>query len=235
MERSRAAARSLVQARSRSKDMTVEIVRIEGRTPILFVDIPGDSDDVVLLYGHYDKQPEFSGWADDLEPWVPTIKDGKLYGRGGADDGYSTFGSLTAVRALQEQGIPHAHCVVIIEGCEESGSVSTCPTTSRCSKTASVRRISSSAWTPNAATTISSGARLRCAATSRATLRVDVTDGGCSLGQRKRHRAVELPRIAQVAEPHRGREQRPDHARRIARRHTRAAHRPGQACRGNAR
>jgi acetylornithine deacetylase/succinyl-diaminopimelate desuccinylase-like protein len=41
---------------------------------------------------------------------------------GGADDGYAVFGSLTAIRALQEQGIPHAHCVVIIEGCEESGS-----------------------------------------------------------------------------------------------------------------
>jgi acetylornithine deacetylase/succinyl-diaminopimelate desuccinylase-like protein len=104
------------------KGMQVEIVRLAGRTPILFIDIPGDSDDVVLLYGHYDKQPEFSGWADDLDPWTPVIKDGKLYGRGGADDGYSTFGSLTAIRALQEQGIPHAHCVVLIEGCEESGS-----------------------------------------------------------------------------------------------------------------
>jgi acetylornithine deacetylase/succinyl-diaminopimelate desuccinylase-like protein len=102
--------------------MTVEIVRIAGRTPILFIDIPGASDDVVLLYGHYDKQPEFSGWDDDLDPWTPVIKDGKLYGRGGADDGYATFGSLTAIRALQEQGVPHAHCVVIIEGCEESGS-----------------------------------------------------------------------------------------------------------------
>jgi len=104
------------------KDMTIEVVRIEGRTPLLFIDIPGDSDKVVLLYGHYDKQPEFSGWDDDLDPWTPTIKDGKLYGRGGADDGYATFGSLTAIRALQEQGIPHAHCIVLIEGCEESGS-----------------------------------------------------------------------------------------------------------------
>jgi acetylornithine deacetylase/succinyl-diaminopimelate desuccinylase-like protein len=104
------------------KGMTIEIVRIEGRTPVLFLDIPGDSDDVVLLYGHYDKQPEFSGWNEDLSPWQPVIKDGKLYGRGGADDGYATFGSLTAIRALQEQGIPHAHCVVLIEGCEESGS-----------------------------------------------------------------------------------------------------------------
>jgi acetylornithine deacetylase/succinyl-diaminopimelate desuccinylase-like protein len=104
------------------KGMTVEIVRIEGRTPVLFIDVPGASDDVVLLYGHYDKQPEFSGWDDDLDPWTPVIKDGKLYGRGGADDGYATFGSLTAIRALQEQGVPHAHCVVIVEGCEESGS-----------------------------------------------------------------------------------------------------------------
>lgn len=104
------------------KGMQVEVVRIEGRTPVLFIDIPGASDEVVLLYGHYDKQPEMVGWADDLDPWKPVIKDGKLYGRGGADDGYATFGSLTAIRALQEQGIPHAHCVVLIEGCEESGS-----------------------------------------------------------------------------------------------------------------
>jgi acetylornithine deacetylase/succinyl-diaminopimelate desuccinylase-like protein len=100
------------------KGMTVETVRIEGRTPLLFIDIPGQSDDVVLLYGHYDKQPEFSGWDEDLDPWTPVIKDGKLYGRGGADDGYAVFGSLTAIRALQEQGIPHAHCVVLVEGCE---------------------------------------------------------------------------------------------------------------------
>jgi len=102
--------------------MQIEVMRIEGRTPLLFIDIPGASDDVVLLYGHYDKQPEMIGWADDLGPWEPVIKDGKLYGRGGADDGYATFGSLTAIRALQEQGISHAHCVVLIEGCEESGS-----------------------------------------------------------------------------------------------------------------
>jgi len=104
------------------KGMTTEVIRLEGRTPILFLEIPGDSDDVVLLYGHYDKQPEFSGWDDDLDPWTPTIRDGKLYGRGGADDGYAVFGSLTAIRTLQEQGIPHARCIVLIEGCEESGS-----------------------------------------------------------------------------------------------------------------
>ncbi|MEQ9561502.1 MAG: M20/M25/M40 family metallo-hydrolase, partial [Woeseiaceae bacterium] len=108
------------------KGMQMEVVRIKGRTPVLFIDVPGSAgsnpDDIVVLYGHYDKQPEFSGWAEGLDPWKPVIKDGKLYGRGGADDGYATFGSLTAIRALQEQGVPHAHCVVLIEGCEESGS-----------------------------------------------------------------------------------------------------------------
>ena len=104
------------------KGMKTEVIRLPGRTPILFLEIPGQSDDVVLLYGHYDKQPEFEGWDEDLAPWKPVIKEGKLYGRGGADDGYAVFGSLTAIRALQEQGIPHARCIVLIEGCEESGS-----------------------------------------------------------------------------------------------------------------
>lgn len=102
--------------------MQIEVVRLPGRTPLLFIEIPGKSDDVVLLYGHYDKQPEFTGWEEDLDPWQPVIRDGKLYGRGGADDGYAVFGSLTAIRALREQGIDHARCVILIEGCEESGS-----------------------------------------------------------------------------------------------------------------
>ncbi len=101
---------------------TVELLRLPGRTPLLLVDVPGQVDDCVLLYGHLDKQPEFTGWSDGLEPWTPVLRDGKLYGRGGADDGYALFGSLTAIRALHEQGIPHARCVVLIEASEESGS-----------------------------------------------------------------------------------------------------------------
>ncbi len=102
--------------------LTVEVVRLEGRTPLIFMEVPGDSDDCVLLYGHLDKQPEMVGWHDDLGPWKPVMKGDKLYGRGGADDGYAAFASLTAIRALKEQGGKHARCVVIIEGCEESGS-----------------------------------------------------------------------------------------------------------------
>jgi len=102
--------------------MKVEVVRLEGRTPLIFIEIPGSGDDCVLLYGHLDKQPEMTGWADDLGPWKPVLKQDKLYGRGGADDGYAIFGSLTAIRALQAQGKPHSRCVVMIEACEESGS-----------------------------------------------------------------------------------------------------------------
>lgn len=106
--------------------MQVEVVRLEGRTPLIFIEIPATGTDTgadtVLLYGHLDKQPEMTGWDDDLGPWVPVIKGDKLYGRGGADDGYAIFGSLAAIQALQQQGVPHARCVVLIEACEESGS-----------------------------------------------------------------------------------------------------------------
>jgi acetylornithine deacetylase/succinyl-diaminopimelate desuccinylase-like protein len=104
------------------KGMKVEVARLEGRTPLIFVEIDGQGDDCVLLYGHLDKQPEMTGWADDLGPWKPVLKGDKLYGRGGADDGYAIFGSMTAIRALQDQGLPHARCVILIEACEESGS-----------------------------------------------------------------------------------------------------------------
>jgi acetylornithine deacetylase/succinyl-diaminopimelate desuccinylase-like protein len=102
--------------------LTVEVIRLEGRTPLIYMEIPGETDDTVLLYGHLDKQPEMVGWFDDLGPWKPVLKGDKLYGRGGADDGYAAYGSLTAIRALKEHGGKHARCVVLIEGCEESGS-----------------------------------------------------------------------------------------------------------------
>jgi acetylornithine deacetylase/succinyl-diaminopimelate desuccinylase-like protein len=102
--------------------LTVEVIRLPNRTPLIFMDIPGQGDDCVLLYGHLDKQPEMTGWDPGLGPWTPVLRDGKLFGRGGADDGYAAFASLTAIRALHEQRLPRARCVVLIEACEESGS-----------------------------------------------------------------------------------------------------------------
>lgn len=106
--------------------LTVEVVEIEGRTPVIWMEIPafggGDDERTILLYGHLDKQPEMSGWDADKGPWKPVRQDGKLYGRGGADDGYAAYASLTAIEALQRENLPHHRCVVLIEGCEESGS-----------------------------------------------------------------------------------------------------------------
>jgi acetylornithine deacetylase/succinyl-diaminopimelate desuccinylase-like protein len=101
---------------------TLEIVRLPKRTPLIFIEIPGTAPGTVLMYGHLDKQPEMLGWAEGLGPWEPALKDGKLYGRGGADDGYALFASLAALLALKEQGVAHARTVIIIEASEESGS-----------------------------------------------------------------------------------------------------------------
>ena len=105
--------------------LEVEVVRLEGRTPVVFFDVPatpGAGSDTVLLYGHLDKQPEMTGWREGLGPWQPVIEEGRLYGRGGADDGYAIFAALSAILALDVQGVPRPRCVGLIESCEESGS-----------------------------------------------------------------------------------------------------------------
>jgi acetylornithine deacetylase/succinyl-diaminopimelate desuccinylase-like protein len=102
--------------------LKVEVVRLGERTPVIFMEIPGTGEETVLLYGHLDKQPEMTGWRPGLSPWEPVREGDKLYGRGGADDGYSSFASLAALRLLAEQKAPHARCVVLIEAGEESGS-----------------------------------------------------------------------------------------------------------------
>ena len=125
-----------VQAQ-RIPGLQLEILRLQQadgqpRTPVLFFEIPASagrdgspapaSGETVLMYGHLDKQPEFNGWRSDLGPWTPKIVDDKLYGRGGADDGYAVYASITAVQALKAQGAAHPRIVGLIETCEESGS-----------------------------------------------------------------------------------------------------------------
>jgi acetylornithine deacetylase/succinyl-diaminopimelate desuccinylase-like protein len=111
---------------------TLEVVRLPQRTPLILIEVPAGGaghgtgapadSDTVLLYGHLDKQPEMVGWNEGYGPWIPRLEGDKLYGRGGADDGYAMFGALTALLALKEQDAPHARCVILIEACEESGS-----------------------------------------------------------------------------------------------------------------
>ena len=110
--------------------LTLELVRLPGRTPVLFFEVTGtktESTQTVLMYGHLDKQPEFSGWRSDLGPWTPKMVDGKLYGRGGADDGYAAYAAIAAIQALKTQDVAHPRIVGLIETCEESGSFDLLP------------------------------------------------------------------------------------------------------------
>jgi acetylornithine deacetylase/succinyl-diaminopimelate desuccinylase-like protein len=106
--------------------LTVDVHRLPGRTPLIIAEVPASkpalAERTVLLYGHLDKQPEMTGWRDGLGPWTPVIDGDRLYGRGGADDGYAAFAALSAVEAAQAQRLDHARCVIVIEASEESGS-----------------------------------------------------------------------------------------------------------------
>ena len=105
------------------KGLRVEVNEIEGRTPLMFIEVDGNDSSTVLMYGHLDKQPAMVGWEEGLGPWTPVLRDGRLFGRGGADDGYAVFAAISAIKAVQQQGLEHSRIVVIIECCEESGSV----------------------------------------------------------------------------------------------------------------
>ncbi len=110
--------------------LKLEVIRLAGRTPVLFFEVPASngqhghtpSAQTILMYGHLDKQPEFTGWRNDLGPWTPAYEDGKLYGRGGADDGYAVYASIAAIQVLKSQGVAHPRIVGLVETCEESGS-----------------------------------------------------------------------------------------------------------------
>ncbi|MEG0150809.1 MAG: M20/M25/M40 family metallo-hydrolase, partial [Comamonas sp.] len=112
--------------------LKLEVIQQPGRTPVLFFEVDGTADKAasnptVLMYGHLDKQPEFEGWRSDLGPWTPKYEDGKLYGRGGADDGYAVYASIAAIQELKRQNVPHPRIVGLIETCEESGSADLLP------------------------------------------------------------------------------------------------------------
>jgi len=103
-----------------------EIVRLAGRSPVLLVDVPATAEateeGTVLLYGHLDKQPPFGGWSEGLAPWKAVIRDGRLYGRGSVDDGYSGYAATVALEAVHAAGGEHARAIVLLETGEESGS-----------------------------------------------------------------------------------------------------------------
>ncbi|AOS66116.1 M20/M25/M40 family metallo-hydrolase [Actinoalloteichus hymeniacidonis] len=105
---------------------TSRVLRLPGRTPLLVIDVPAtagaEDAGTALLYGHLDKQPPVGGWSEGLGPWTPVVRDGRLYGRGSADDGYAAYAATTALEALRAAGGAHARAVILLETGEESGS-----------------------------------------------------------------------------------------------------------------
>jgi len=122
MDRAVALARAWVES-LQIPGLRIETHELDGRTPLIFIEVDGDDSSTVLMYGHLDKQPAMVGWNEGLGPWTPVLRDGKLFGRGGADDGYAIFAAVSAIQAVKQQGAPHSRIVIIIECCEESGSV----------------------------------------------------------------------------------------------------------------
>ena len=104
------------------EDATLHVGRIPGRTPLLLLDCPGTAEGTILMYGHLDKQPEMVGWREGLGPWSPVREGDRLYGRGGADDGYALYAALAALKAVAREGKPRARVVLLVEFSEESGS-----------------------------------------------------------------------------------------------------------------
>ena len=162
---------------------TLEVVRLGERTPVIFIDVPatgGKAGDTVMLYGHLDKQPEMTGWREGLGPWTPVIEGDKLYGRGGADDGYAIFASLTAINARAPRQAPARALRRPDRGVRGVAAATTCPRTSITSRRASASCRSSCASTRAARTTTSCGRRRRCAASCSARSRSRCSPRACT-------------------------------------------------------
>ncbi len=102
--------------------LEMELHEIDDLTPTLLLRYPGTIDDNVLIYGHLDKQPEFNGWHEGLAPWQAVRREDKLYGRGGADDGYAIYSAIAIIQMLIAWDLPHPNITILIEASEESGS-----------------------------------------------------------------------------------------------------------------
>ena len=182
----------------------LEVVRLPGRTPLILIEVPGTAPGTILMYGHLDKQPEMKGWAEGTGPWTPLLKDGKLYGRGGADDGYAMFAALSALLALKEQNIAHARTIIVIEASEESGSPDL---------PAYVEHLSARIGTPDLVVCLDSGCgnydQLWLTTSLRGNLignlTVRVLREGMHSGRGQRHCALQLPHRAAAFVPHRRR------------------------------
>ena len=104
------------------KGAEITLLQDEGYTPFILIDIPSTRQNdtrSILLYGHVDKQPEGVGWDKDKSATKPVIENGRLYGRGTADDGYASFSVLTAIKCCQDHDCLLPRIICIFESNEE--------------------------------------------------------------------------------------------------------------------
>ena len=116
-----------------SAELTGELLRGAGASnarlielgdghPAVFAEIPGpEGAPTILLYAHHDVQPEGDAAAWTSGPFAPEIRDGRLYGRGAADDKAGVAVHAAALRALgADEGVPLPATVkIVVEGEEE--------------------------------------------------------------------------------------------------------------------
>jgi acetylornithine deacetylase/succinyl-diaminopimelate desuccinylase-like protein len=109
----------------RAHGLSAEIMPTSGNPVVFAARRAGDDANTILLYGHYDTQPPepYEAWASP--PFEPTIRDGRIYGRGVGDNKGQFLASLFAIKLLTDLGdLPRVNIKFIFEGEEESGSPS---------------------------------------------------------------------------------------------------------------
>jgi acetylornithine deacetylase/succinyl-diaminopimelate desuccinylase-like protein len=114
---------ALVAAMLRKRGFTTEVMPTPG-APVVFGERKGASNKTLLFYCHYDVQPAEPLELWETPPFEPTLRDGKLYGRGVSDDKGHLVARLFAVDALLDE-FKELPCTIkfIIEGEEETSSV----------------------------------------------------------------------------------------------------------------
>lgn len=106
------------------KDFSVDLYKEDGKTPAVIGVAEMKDAPTILFYGHIDKQPPLTEkWREGLHPYQPVVENGKLYGRGGVDDGYAYFASVLVVKMLQKFGAQKHRFVFFFECDEESDSI----------------------------------------------------------------------------------------------------------------
>ena len=115
----------LVAERLRELGADVTVYPIEGGSPVVYAEIgPADAPRTLIVYNHYDVQPEDPRELWESDPFMLTIRDGVIYGRGTSDDKGELLARIQAVEAwLATQGELPLRLKWVVEGEEEVGSV----------------------------------------------------------------------------------------------------------------